>query len=466
MIPKPWQWPFPSRFGNRPAIVDVESSAHVSYRELDERIASTSSYHGQKKKRLVAIFARNDLQTLILFLSYLRAGHSVYLLDANHPTGFDITVLQPDLVAVPAAWKDLPFEHPTISGCEALPGFQIFSFAQKECTIHKDLAVVLATSGSSGLAKHVRLSYDNLNSNSLQIKISLNIEDWHRTITTLPMSYSYGLSVILSHLYAGAAIVLENRSVVQSGFWDRVRQTGVVSFAGVPYMYQMLRELNFDFTTVPSIRRATQAGGHLDALTRSWIIEECLKNDVAFYQMYGQTEATARIAVLRPEDAQLKNGSVGRVVPQGTLLVSKQKEIVYHGPNVMLGYAQTRQDLSKGDELNRRLNTGDIGYLDDQGFLFVTGRSNRIAKIAGVRLDLDGLARSFDPNRDAVAISDDKSVWLFVEGNRTEKAVTDIRRIFRATGLPLQMLKLEFLDAFPRTANGKIHYDRLNEFRS
>ena len=118
-----------------------------------------------------------------------------------------------------------------------------------------------------------------------------------------------------------------------------------------------------------------------------------------FFVMYGQTEATARIAYVPPDRLSEKLGSAGIAIPGGRLSIEPAGagtmdgpvtgEVVYEGPNVMLGYATGSGDLALGDELGGVLRTGDIGYLDEDGFLFLVGRSKRIAKVFGLRINLD-----------------------------------------------------------------------------
>lgn len=109
--------------------------------------------------------------------------------------------------------------------------------------------------------------------------------------------------------------------------------------------------------------------------------------------MYGQTEATARMAVLPPERLADKLGSAGLALPGGRLEADDDGEILYHGPNVMMGYADTADDLSRGDDLGGVLRTGDLGRVDPDGFLHITGRLKRMAKIFGIRVNLDDVER-------------------------------------------------------------------------
>ena len=269
--------------------------------------------------------------------------------------------------------------------------------------IHKELAVLLTTSGSTGSSKLVRVSYKNLFSNAISIIEYLNISSKDTTITVLPFFYAYGLSVINSHIMAGACIVLNNRSVMDIEFWNKFNKNKVVSFAGVPYTFELLDRMNFYRMNLPELKYYTQAGGRLSTKLQEKFAQYALENEKKFYVMYGQTEATARIAYLPCEDCCTKIGSVGKAIPGGYIelinegkVVSKAKaqgELVYKGPNVTLGYAYEFEDLNKGDEWNGKLYTGDIAEYDEDGYLYIVGRKTRFIKIHGKRINLDDIEK-------------------------------------------------------------------------
>lgn len=266
--------------------------------------------------------------------------------------------------------------------------------------IHQDLALLLTTSGSTGSPKLVRQSYSNIISNAVSIAKYLNIAASDRPITTLPMSYTYGLSIINSHLLVGATILLTERPVLDRSFWQFLRNHGATTFGGVPYIYEMLKKLKFAHMDLPTLRILTQAGGRLDPeLTREFA-KICLAKGIRFVVMYGQTEATARISYLPPEYALSKAGSIGVAIPGGELSLIDDNgriigdsdvsgELVYKGPNVTLGYADTYADLAKGDENMGVLETGDLATRDVDGFYYVVGRKKRFLKLFGHRVNLD-----------------------------------------------------------------------------
>ena len=150
---------------------------------------------------------------------------------------------------------------------------------------------------------------------------ALGITAEHRPIAHLPIHYSYGLSVLNSHLRAGATVVLTETSLMNAEFWDTIRNHQVDSFSGVPYTYQMLRRLGLAKVNVPGIRIMTQAGGKMDPANIAFFHEQMVERGGTFWVMYGQTEATARIAILNPENLPEKLGSAGRAIPGGRLAI-------------------------------------------------------------------------------------------------------------------------------------------------
>ena len=251
---------------------------------------------------------------------------------------------------------------------------------------HPDLAILLTTSGSTGSPKFVRLSTRNVTSNATAIATALRIDRQERAVTSMPLHYSYGMSILNSHLIAGASVIITDASVLEPRFWEDLRQHEATSLAGVPYTYQMLERIGFDPADQPTLRSMTQAGGKMpEPLTRRFA-DRLAAHGIGLYVMYGQTEAAPRIAVLPAERLDDKVGSAGVALPGGALTIDGPDgptdapdvsgEVVYTGANVMMGYADGRADLSVGDVHGDTLRTGDLGHLDADGYLFITGRSS------------------------------------------------------------------------------------------
>ncbi|HEX5201972.1 MAG TPA: AMP-binding protein [Actinoplanes sp.] len=324
--------------------------------------------------------------------------------------------------------------------------------------VHPDLAVLLTTSGSTGNPKLVRLSRDAVRTNADQIATVLDIGPDDVAITTLPLFYSYGMSVLNTHLLRGATVILERTGIMQRDFWTAVVEHGVTSMAFVPYQYEMLRRLRFDPAKYPALRKLTQAGGRLRTDLIADFAQRMATVGGSLYVMYGTTEAAPRMATLPPARLQEKLGSVGVALPGGSFSVdAASQEVVYRGPNVMMGYAETAADLARGDEMGGVLPTGDLGRLDDEGFLFITGRAKRIGKVFGVRINLDDVEKHFP----VAAVPGDDKLNVFAEGVSEDEA-RDLRtKIAEWLGTHFTGVVVRSVDSLPLLPNGKIDYRAL-----
>jgi acyl-CoA synthetase (AMP-forming)/AMP-acid ligase II len=354
-------------------------------------------------------------------------------------------------------------------------GFVLLKNAESQSfRIHDDLALLLTTSGSTGSAKLVRLSLRNLKSNSAAIASYLMLGSDERALTTLPMNYSYGLSIINSHLASGAALVMTSRTLMQREFWQLFKEQGVTSFGGVPYTYEMLEKLRFFRMDLPSLRTMTQAGGRLSPEMQQRFAEYAAERGVAFYVMYGQTEATARISYLPAAEAIRRIGSVGRAIPGGTLSLEEEDgrvmagsgeigELIYRGDNVMLGYAETCADLCKSDEHYGVLRTGDLAKCDADGYYYIVGRTKRFVKLFGHRINLDEveaiLRRAFPTVDCACGGRDDKlCVYISPPGDSSEVK----EYLCSALGFHHSGFMFQTVERIPRSSAGKILYSQLD----
>jgi acyl-CoA synthetase (AMP-forming)/AMP-acid ligase II len=261
--------------------------------------------------------------------------------------------------------------------------------------LHDDLALLLSTSGSTGSPKLVRLSHTNLVSNAAAIADYLDIRETDRAATTLPMPYCYGLSVIHSHLLRGAGLVLTDHSVIDDEFWELFRRHRGTTFAGVPYTFELLERVGAGTLELPHLRYVTQAGGRMppERVYRFAGLGRRLGWDL--FVMYGATEATARMAYLPPQLASSHPAAIGGPIPGGAFTIEPRDawddedvgELVYRGPNVMMGYARRPADLALGKTVEA-LHTGDIARRGPDGLYEVIGRSSRFVKMYGLRIDL------------------------------------------------------------------------------
>jgi len=427
-----------------------------TYAELGDEVAARGELLGATR-RLVMLECANDLDTIATYLAAFAGRHPVVLLapgDLDRHPGL-VERYDPDMVATSATGL---VERRTGTAH----------------ALHPDLAVLLATSGSTGSPKLVRLSRDNVVANADSIRTYLGLTGADRAMTSLPLQYCYGLSVLNSHLRAGAAVVLTDLSVVDGCFWDLARSAGATSFAGVPYTFDLLDRSGFAERRLPTLRFVTQAGGRMLPEQVERYARLGREQGFELFVMYGQTEATARMSYLPPHLAERHPDAIGVPVPGGHLRAEPVRqggagmpedvgELVYTGRNVMLGYAEGPHDLALGGTVEE-LRTGDLGRLGDDGLWRVVGRLSRFAKVYGLRLDLERVEASLrEAGHDArvVADPDDDRLVVFRLRSRGHDRVRAL--VSEATGLPPGAVRVERVDSFPTTANGKPDHAALAE---
>jgi acyl-CoA synthetase (AMP-forming)/AMP-acid ligase II len=319
----------------------------------------------------------------------------------------------------------------------------------------------------------VRHSSSSIRINAEQIVESLGITADDRGVTVLPFHYSFGMSVLTSHAVAGSPVLVTDRSVIEDSFWSDMARFDVSFLPGVPTTYAMLRRLEFERRDLPKLRALIQAGGQLAPDSVGYFHDVMALRGGRFFVMYGQTEAAPRISCLPSERLPEKLGSVGPALAGGELSIRGHDgdelatgeigEVIHRGPNVMMGYAESWEDLALGDSNSGILATGDLGYLDHEGFLYLTGRSKRICKLAGTRVSLDELERiaiGMVGNGSHLAAVDggDAGVSIFVEDMDSGSAANLRRGLARQLRIPPKLIRVCTVDAIPLLPNGKMDY--------
>lgn len=434
------------RHGDRPALLSAHDA--ISYVELQRRIDAASAGRGPDRE-LVFLEARNDVASIVEYLSSLQRGDPVFLFGGDQP-GLDALIARyrPDRVIGEGRTERLP--------------------ARVRRPLAPSLAVLLSTSGTTGSPKLVKLSRRSLASNALAIAEYLGLAGDDRAMTSLKFNYSFGMSVLNSHVAMGAALILTEDSVVSPDFWALAERHGATSLSGVPYSFEMLAKRGESWATLPSLRHVAQAGGRLspDLVTHFASLGE--RHGWRFFVMYGQTEAGPRMAYLPPELARTRAGHIGRPIPGGAFALlgpdgaevqgEGEGELIFRGPGVMMGYAQEVEDLAE-DSQHEQLATGDIARRDADGLYRIVGRAARFVKPFGLRINLDEVeadARTVAP--DAVATGDDTRILVAsAEADAaTRAALRD--RLAQRYQLPPHALAVLGLTAIPRLPSGKTDY--------
>ena len=354
--------------------------------------------------------------------------------------------------------------------------YELIDCGENPCGMYDELSLLLPTSGSTGSPKLVRHSYDNLEANARNIAAFFQLKPSDRPMLDLPIQYTYGLSVLNSHIYTGATVLLSDLSMMQQDYWKFFREQEATSITGVPYTYEMLKRFRIFRMELPSLELLSAGGGKLEETLQLEYARFARETGRRFVITYGQTEGSARMAWLPPEDALDKIGSIGKAIPGGKIyLVDEQGrkiaeagrigEMVYEGPNVTLGYAACLGDLMRADERNGVLYTGDMARQDAEGYLYVVGRKARFLKLYGNRVSLDeceGILRRAFAVECACTGADDEMI-VYVAG--PADAAQLLRSLSEKTHIHQKAFQVRQVDSLPRNEAGKILYDRLKPSR-
>ncbi|MGM0488572.1 MAG: AMP-binding protein, partial [Planctomycetota bacterium] len=425
------------RFESHIAVHDADLNLTKTYGELERDIKHFQGLFSLSRKRLAICFCQNTYGAVVAYLASVRSDQAIILLNAALKEGLKSNVLsiyRPNYIFsvgkqptyIPSGY------HPTGHRLENAFAYET-SDPEPSPVIHDDLSVLLPTSGTTGTPKMVKLTRANLEANARSIAEYLELDSREKPITYLPMHYCYGLSIINSHLMVGATLVLTKKGVLQREFWETFQAYGCTSFSGVPYAYRMLDRINLVSRQLPTLKAMTQSGGPLEPPQVEKYARYMNSLGGQFFVMYGQTEATARISYLPPDRAFEKTRSVGIAIPGGDLSIKTEDdrltkepnikgEVVYQGPNVMMGYATSQEELGRPNEMHGVLTTGDLGYLDDEGFLYLTGRSKRIAKVFGLRINLDEVEAKVNQHSPSAVIGVTDTIVVFYEGLSMKEA--------------------------------------------
>lgn len=423
---------------------------------------------------LVFNLCRNEIGSLVGYVGFLNAKIVPLMLKADLDEELLTTLIQtykPDYLYVPSDLRENFSDCKTVY--EKLNYILLKTPYNSIYPLNDDLALLLTTSGSTGSPKLVRQSYKNIEANTKSIIEYLHLNETERTITTLPMNYTYGISIINTHLAVGASIILTEKTLMQKEFWQQMKEYEATSFGGVPYTYEMLNRLRFDRMQLPSLRYVTQAGGKLSPQLHEKFAKWAIDAGKKFIVMYGQTEATARMSYLPADKALEKYGSMGIAVPGGKFSLididgneitepETVGELVYFGDNVTLGYAESGEDLSKGDERHGRLETGDMAKFDKDGFFYIVGRKKRFLKIFGNRVNLDEteqlLKTKFTSFECACSGVDDKMSVYITDENAKNEVLTFLTEKLKFNAIAFKIITVHNI---PRNESGKVLYKDL-----
>jgi len=440
------------RHGDRTCL--VEGDRRWTYAEAAATADGLFADTDLPRTGLAFLQAHMTTDAVLAYIGAVRRGYAVHLLDPakTEATARLIARYRPDVVIDTASEQSL---HVAGTGQG----------------VHEDIAILLSTSGSTGTPKLVKLSHANIAANTGAIISYLGLGGADIGITSLKLFYSYGMSVVNTHLAAGAGLVVTDLGMDSPGFWALARREGVTNVAGVPFSFELLHRTGFDPGAVPTLRLLTQAGGRLAPDLVRAFAQAGAPHGVDFCVMYGQTEAAPRMSWLPPDLAAEVPGSIGQAIPGGRLSLMDEAgrpitepgtsgELVYEGPNVMVGYAESREDLAF-TEVIPALRTGDIAHFDARGLFYIDGRTSRFVKPYGIRVSLDDIEQSLRRSFPEAAVTGTDDRIVVSVGAPVAEREALVARLSAELALPPAVFVIVENRAVPRLASGKIDYKAL-----
>ena len=443
----------------RIAAID-DSGCSVTYGDICDFAGEFAKNLPQRS--LIFLLAENRIGSLLGYTAALSNRIVPLVISANTEEGlynhlYDL--YQPEYLWLPeskAEGKEIVF-----SAWE----YCLVKTGNQPTPMYDELSLLLPTSGSTGSPKLVRHCYRNIEANADNVRRLFKLDGSEKAMAILPMHYTMGLSVIASHLLAGATLLLSGRSLLDKGFWAMLKEA--TSFTGVPYSFEILTKMRFTRMDLPNLKVITQGGGKLTEAMWNTLAQYAKDNDKQFIATYGQSECTARMAYLPAEMALEKVCSIGIAEPGGQLSIvddndnetfegEAQGEMVYRGENVTLGYATCREDLLKGDENHGVMHTGDLARRDADGCYFIIGRLKRFLKIYGLRIGLDEVERMIktEYKTDCYCKGDDEKLVALV----TDAKLQDVLPSFieEKTHLFHQRVEVQVVKEILRNEAGKV----------
>ena len=466
-------WKFDDFLENTALI--TEEGTKISYAELNKSCAEIAGYIDRRS--LVFCLCTNSIESITGYVSFIQNRHVPLMLDAGMNSELLESLIDtycPDYLWIPS---DMCSGFAEYSQVMSFGGYSLVDMGfDRKYDLNDELCLLLTTSGSTGSPKLVRQSYKNLISNTESIVEYLEINSDDRAITMLPMSYTYGLSIINSHLWAGGAIIVTDEPILQKKFWELLKEHKATSVNGVPYTYNMLNRLRFFNMELPYIKTLTQAGGKLPPELHQKCAQYAEDTGKRFYVMYGQTEASPRMGYLPYQKSLEKCGCMGIAIPGGKFFLIDPDgnkisepdtvgELIYEGDNVTLGYATNGNDLALGDERHGVLHTGDMASFDSEGFYTIVGRQKRFLKIVGKRINMDEIEsmikNEFESIWCACAGTDD-NMYIFITD---DSLLNDVKQYLASrTGINPKNINMVYLPEIPKNESGKTQYKALEKY--
>lgn len=426
------------KYGNRPALKN-EAGDCITYAQIQRLTKEIKQKYGTRN--IVYFYGDNTIDSIAYYLALLQSNQVIILVDKKVTKEVHDKYQQKFL-------PNLLFDDG-----------QIYTLNVNPMYTNPKLSLVLPTSGSTGASKFVRISKNNIKASVNSILKFLPIDKHERPILTLPMSYVFGLSIIHTHIKQGACIYLSNYNFYHPNFWEYVQKEQCTSFSNVTAAYQMIKKFNMPIPLC--IKYFTHSGGRLSDGLIQHFNQVCQRINAKFYRMYGTTECMSRMTYIPPQDSDYTSGTVGKPISGGSISFAKHGHVLYKGKNVAMGYAYDVWSLQEKDNWHGVYYSGDIGTIDEKGYLHIIGRSARFTKQNGYRYSLDDLENLLESTFDCesmITVNDNDMIKIYIT---KEIDIHSLKLLFMRENISLANYKLIFLTELPYNLNGKKDYQKL-----
>jgi long-chain acyl-CoA synthetase len=468
------------------AAVKIKGS-QFTYTELNTQSNSLAAYlteRGLQKGERVALFLDNSAEYVSSFFGILKAGGVAVPLNTQiieRELCVFLSDCSPKFIITDSAHRK---SLSNLTEDDSLLLIDNMRFREPGTMNHElsdsDLAMIIYTTGTTGKPKGVMLSHQNLDANADSIIEYLRLGPSDSIMVVLPFYYSYGTSLLTTHIKSSTTLVIDNRFIYPNVILDTMEKEGVTGFSGVPSHFAiLLRKSALRKYKLSKLRYVTQAGG---AMASSMIQEFAnILPHVEFYVMYGQTEATARLTYLSPDFLFKKLGSIGKAIPGVEIDILNEQgqevnpgeigEIVARGKNIMLGYWNAEEETA-GVLRKEGLWTGDLAKKDTEGFISLVSRNKEMIKSGANRispLEIEEVISRMEGVLEcaAVGIPDEilgEAIKLCVVKNDIPLTENGLLLFCKQNLAAFKMPKVvEFVESLPKTSSGKIKRSELIE---
>ena len=454
------------------AVAAIDSQGlQLTYGELRDFTEKTKQL--MPARSLFFLLVENNVGGIAWTIGNICSGDVPLILNAHLDEGLYKSLYelyQPPYVCVPEGMAS-KFTYEVVA---TLYGYKLMKTGHEACPLNNDLSHLLPTSGSTGSPKLVRHKYENIEAAALNISTFFELTDKDRPLMVLPLYYTMGLSMVFSHFYVGATVLITNLNMTDRNFWKFMKEERATSFTGVPYSFEILNLMRFFRIDLPDLTLLTQGGGRMPKELNLKFAEYCRDNGKRWIATYGQSECTARMAWLPPKWAVEKVGSIGIAVPNAELSLidmdgnsitvpNTEGEMCYRGKNVTMGYARKREDLLLGDERHGFIRTGDMAYFDEDGCYYIVGRMGRFLKLFGMRVGLDECERIVKgkfSELECACVGTDEKMIVYLTNDSYKKQVKE--ELVSRLKLVASSFEVRVIPEIPKNEAGKILYAKLD----